>query len=731
MPEYTWEPEKVVFVDLETQSSADIKAVGSRAYLRHSSTRLMSGVALIGDRLLTWVPHGVGPSNLETLDPRCLLPEGCDKQAFLAVVDGIPEPLARAIRDGYTFVAHNAAGFDALAWEKFYPGPQPTWYDTIPCARAAGYPAGLDAIGEVLTGTGKDKNGQKAMHLLCEAKVTGSGVRYNVGTLPLWRDMLSYNVQDVLLLEKVYEATLEYGESDVMVLDAAINDRGIAFDRRYLETLQDLWQEAVNSAIAQVSALTGEKLTEANIRSVPQVKKWLLDQGLKVESLNRQDMERMYADPEAFFGEIPENTDIERVVEVLKLRQSAVRITRAKLQRLAAMADADDRVRGMLVYWGAHTGRWSGRGFQPHNLARGVSDLDVEAVIRGVMDPATEDRLGVIRAEAAKCKGNVSLDAAMTTLLRPVFCAPPGGALLTIDYAQVESRGVAWCAGEESLLDVFADPSKDSYCAMAGKVFGKPITKADTFERFIGKTLVLGAGYSLSANKFAFYCKNAGIDLAAAGVTAEECIEAYRDACPNIAGVKQGEWRRGGLWRAYGDAALKAVRSGTPQDAGRCTFTMVDNCLRVYLPSGRFLTYREARVEDVVPKYAIAMGLPLKPKPTVVYRHPHGYDGSLYGGLITENVVQAICRDLLACAMLSLDGLGFKVVMHVHDEVVVEWPSVEDAGDALKVMATVMSTPPEFARSFPLAVEGHSCERYVKSPWGTSHKVKALGGRLL
>jgi DNA polymerase len=277
-------------------------------------------------------------------------------------------------------------------------------------------------------------------------------------------------------------------------------------------------------------------------------------------------------------------------------------------------------------------------------------------------------------------------------------------------------------AGETKLLTAFAN-HQDVYLQMAMRIFGREVTKQDKDARQIGKITVLGAGYSMSATKFAAFCEANRIDLAAAGTTAEQCIEAYRDAYPNIAGTKvTGQtFRRGGIWRTYEQAATIAAKGGRAE-AGRCRFFKRDGALVIELPSGRELLYRDCRIEDRIPPYYALLGLQGKPKPTIVYAHPHRYESTLYGGLITENIVQAICRDLLATAIVRCELEGLPVVLHVHDELVLEVPEPEGAR-ALRRLAEIMVDPPGWAAGFPLAVEGYTAPRYVKTPFVDSAHI--------
>lgn len=738
MTTWNWNPDpsRVVLMDLETQSTTDLRKVGSRAYLTDPTTRLMSGVFLIGGVVHVWVPPGRAPAGWDG-EPDRLWPDGWQRGGYTLQTwagETPPPAVERAIADGWTFAAHNAAGFDAEAWARLVGGPQPAWYDTLPCARAGGLPGGLDALGLRLVGRGKD-GGKEALKLLYTAKMTPRGPRYNVATLHLWWEMLRYNVADVLLLERVYSTVEGYGEADVLETHHAIDARGILIDRPLLSTLRDLWSELQGGASDQVAEWTDGVVNEGNIRSVPQVKAWLAKQGLHVESLNRKSLELLYTNPDEFFGEIPDGVDVSRVIAVLRARQTATRISTGKIDRLiaACAGSADNRARGILVYQGAHTGRWSGRGFQPHNLAKGVADLDVEACIeRAGSGGLTLDYLRDAVAKCAPVAGlPPSVDDALSTLLRPALVAGPGRTLAIVDYASIEARGIAWIAEQEDLLQVFRDDG-DPYCLMASRIFGRTITKADKHERQIGKITVLGCGYGMGASKYDLFCQLQRVDLASAGTSAEACVTAYRDAFPMIAGARVAgkTFRNGGVWKALQRAAELAIKSHGKHTghAGKCEFTYVNGNLEITLPSGRVLTYRDCSIQPRVPGYAILTGGDPTPKPTIVYTHAHGYEGYLYGGLIAENVVQSSCRDILATALVRYESEGGQTVLHVHDEIVAEVDAGPGEPDALARLAVVMSEPPEWADGFPVGVEGFTAPRYVKSPWRGSYNVKGSNG---
>lgn len=837
---WNWNPDpaKTVLIDLETQSACSLKAMGSKRYLRDPTTRLLSLVALVDGVIVVWVPPGRTPAGKGFL-PHELWPDGFGAAPDMMFgTDTEPPSLLReAIARGYTFAAHNAMGFDAEAYRLLVGGAQPAaWYDTLPCAKAAGLPGGLDELGKRFAGRGKDETGAKALQLLYTAKVKRGEVVYPVGTRQLWQLMLRYNVADVLLLERVFDEVERYGESDVLDVHCTINARGVAMDRGYLDALANLWAEAGNAAFGRVVELTGGRLHEGNIRSGPAVHKWLKSQGLHLDSLNRQQLQQLYDEPDEFFtgehseldveefvtasevngyaahemktarestarinevvaaalakfgkpraeddyarligfdtfarelaGEYPDvlgahgydadtgyNADeadasarlwdlmcggrvrvdrrgiadnvrgrivegrrrpapemdrIERVIEVLKLRQLATRGSVGKINRAYELLDDDGRLRDWATYYGAHTGRWSGRGFQPHNLPRGVK-IDIEACL-DAFDAGTLT-LDTVR----KAAPGVAIDDALASLLRPAVVAAPGHRLLICDYAAIEARGIAWVAGEEVLLNLFRR-GDDPYCAMASVIFGREITKKDAAERQIGKVVVLGCGYGMSARKFAAYCELQRIDLLAAGVTGDSCVKAYRHTNSNIVAV----------WKAYNSAAFDAVAHDVVRSAGRCVFGMRGGSLCIRLPSGRELVYRDARIEDRVPGYCKALGIPETPRPTVCYTKPHGYEGNLYGGLLAENIVQATCRDLLATSLVLCERNNLPVVLHVHDEIVCEVPELPTTvcNWALEDLAEIMTTPPPWAEGFPIGVEGFTAKRYSKSAFRDSFHVK-------
>lgn len=899
MLHYDHSPGDLVFFDIETQSDADLKSVGGRAYASHPSTRLLSLVALIDGVYHCWCPTHLWPGEPPKLSPCDVWPdtrgEWRDGLVVLHFTAEMPQVIAEACL-GRTFVAHNLCHFDRAVWEKLLTPVPSRWFDTDPCARSHGFPGSLDQIGERLTGRGKDAGRSIAKKYFNRSQ----------SLVPRPGDyaaILRYNIDDVWLLQKVYHATTTYPlEADVVVANDAINQRGVGLDVGLARSLVNLSHEAMQKAADEVATLTQGRLHAGNLRT-QEVTRWLLEQHVVLPNMRRETVDRFIANPDKFVEECDDGVQVQVVpdtLRVLKLRQSALRITGSKTAAAIGRVD-EGRLRDVHLYHGAHTGRFTSRGVQIHNLPRPRKGVDAAALC--LLHDAGGLSYEIIAAAAALAL--CAPDDVLSGLVRPMLMAEPGRKLLVCDYAAVECRGLAWLAGEESLLDAFRR-GEDVYCQMASRIYGRTITKADEVERQVGKIVVLGSGYGLSAAKMGLYAAAQGIDLAAAGTTPEACVGAYRKTYTAIVA----------LWRRLEDTMKRAVESGEASMQHISFFRDGRNLITV-LPSGRYLVYRDARIEDRIPGYVYTLGLAEHTKPTIVYNGPRGedtlyggkmcwgsetriltrrgvvrivdvlpgdevwdgsewvatdgcifngyketlswlgeqvtgdhliYDGSKWSPVIhmdaksserclswavdsvaslssmvaaekassqrvsviagrlrkstpgdscerksqsasgapsrsmsgttrrstwtestttgimnrgifgaslepstlgtvvpvfdllncgkrhaytvltecgpvlshnCENIVQAICRDLLCTALVGCEASGLPVVLHVHDEIVCEGDEAE-----LDALASVMVTTPPWAKGFPIAVEGHTCDRYLKTPPPGSKKVK-------
>jgi DNA polymerase bacteriophage-type len=699
-----------VYIDLETRSACDLPKEGGRKYAKHPTTEILTVAALLDARVIVWTPTLDQPPSAGGL-----WPHGFANPLPVETFAGpeFPQPLADAIGAGRPLCAHNAFGFDAHVWrEKGLPTPA-DWIDTLPEARAAGYPGALDELGHRLLGHGKDEEGAKLLKKFSQPNARGMFRPFNG---PDALKIARYNVADILLLAQLHEIVRGHAEPEVVKLDRTINERGIEFDRVLAQALIKLEKQAAADAGRDVENQTAGALKASDLRSNKKLIGWLAGRGFNLPNAQQETIEAAL--------EAGVKGDA-LAAQVLKARLTVNRITTGKLERGLAVCGGDGRLRDQLQYHKAHTGRWTSAGMQIHNLPSPHDDLkDLQPLIEAVHDASRFRNL---------LPPTVSLADAVSSLIRPCLLASPGKVLLIGDFASIEARGVAWCARESTLLQKFAD--QDVYCDLATRIFGRPVSKEDKLRRKVGKEAVLGCGYGMGAPKFAARCMARGLDLIAAGASAEAVVDGYRDAYPAIAGAPSSGsggrvFRQGGLWKDIEAAARAAIETGEVSYAGRCQFGREGNALVIKLPSGRRLHYRDVRIEGRVPGYCQALGLPEKEKPTIIYMDPEDAETSTYGGKLTENIVQAICRDLLAAAMLQCETQGLPVVLHVHDEIVAE----VDAGaaqEALRHFAKIMATPPTWAEGFPIQVEAFVAERYFKSAPDGAPKAMARNGQVL
>lgn len=675
---FNWKPERVAFLDFETRSDSDLSTVSK--YTNHYSTVVLTCV----------VKTGIG--EVRRYGP-FLKPQDLEELAHIA--------------ERHTLVAHNAP-FDAAVWERVAGLPEATWFDTLPCARAAGLPGKLDDLSKVVTGRGKDPMGKKLVSMLCLPNKV-----YPPVDSPAYGLLMQYNLRDVEELEAVYGRVKDFTEPDVMTVDRVINDRGIPVDREFLRRLQELYEWNESESRGKFDETTRDPITGFSINpgSPKQVMAWLHGLGFAVPNINKTTWRDLNTEPEKFFaGDKDEdfNSAVEIMQEALRFRREVVRVGKSKVETAKSILEADDRIREQMVYWGAHTGRWSGRALQVHNMPAALRmawTREAELTKDFVLGEVT-------RIEAAE-NFQVHVSDILNTSLRHMVRSPIG--LLVADYGAVELRGVAWMADEFRMLETLANPASSIYTDMGFHLFGQKVSKKNDPERYaFCKSLVLGCGYGMSGGKFDYMMRFRSTmtteSLNRMGVDPKAAVGVFRNTYPRIPQ----------LWKAVGAAAFAAV-DGTPIECGKCRFSRSGPDLYISLPSGRRLVYRNARVEPRVPKYALTQGQNFT-IPTVVYDNPRGYTGQLFGSLLVENIVQAMCRDFLAQALIDLERINLNPILHVHDEIV-----CETGPDKLDTMLEVMSTPPTWAPDFPLLVEGYAGPVWSKQTRGYTEKVYMRG----
>ncbi len=741
---------KPIFLDIETRSACDLKAEGSWKYAKHPTTRLLTVAWKDGGDEHVWLP---GMQDPPPLSYSSLHLQG----VRVHVGDRCPAALCRVAHR--PFVGHNCQSFDRLVWNECVEGFEHVeWIDTYPLALAAGMPGGLDAIGKLLWGEGKYTSGKDALKKAMRASGLEDCEPENV---PLGQLMLvaKYNVQDVRLTEQLYgvvsrEAKIPECERRVRVAHDTINARGLRIDLPFVRALVSLADESKAHAIEQIASLTGGALPDqAAVQSRNTVIDWLRSQGVRLQGSNGKDSlaknivsryidthKKEETDDSEPLEPLEPDEDVEnpvahanlsRIVKVLTLRMSALRVTGGKLEAALHAMDEDKRIRFWSVYWGASTGRWAGRKIQPHNFPRPKEGVDSWALVElyentGALSYADVERL--LPTDARGVDGRLlypylSVDDAASALLRSIIIPDEGDTLAAADLANIESRVLTWCAGEKWLMEAFWDGA-DPYMTMAERIVGpraswptypdpktgKPLPlKKHPYRQILGKVPFLACGYSGGADAVANYAAAMGFTLEDYGTTGAIMLRAYRMAHPAIAGEywKDGDDGKpiflGGLWKDTEKAAILAVTDCVRTYAGRCAYHMSAGNLVCTLPSGRRLVYRKPLVS--------MQETPYGPKPALTYWNARFGRKSLYGGLAVENVVQAISRDILAHGMVMLEDEGMPVVLHVHDEAV-----STTRESRLPDFMRCMTTCPEWLTRFPLSAEGSCMPRYAKSP---------------
>lgn len=642
----------LVFVDFETRSRASLKKVGGRAYALHPSTEVICAV-------------------LCTVD-------GATDTRQIWIGSNPP-----SLKKSFAGVAHNAIGFDRHIWARLkWPEPE-RWIDTAELSRLAGYPkASLDYLAQTLLGRHKDLEGSKLTRSL--SRLSRKTKCWPELTSEILERVIAYCWQDVIDMMDLWQYLAPYEHNDIFGLrevDRIINDRGVYFDTELAEMLI-----AADAHLGE-QALTAAGVSANIIRSNPQLRDAFACLNVDIDNAQRPTIEALltHSDPQ--------------VVTLARARLALSTIAAGKCQAGLARVSADSRLRDIVRYFGAHTGRWAGQGMQLQNLTIGATSDDVKKA-EALGDAATPQ--DVIHAACVTDPDTVIAELpeliewidtkTINTLTRACITAPPGYTLTVVDFAGIEARCVAWMAGDHEALEIFRTKG-DPYRALASKLFEVPPDQVTKDQRGIGKRAELGCGYGMGALKFEATVRKYGGDWAKIPVTPQQCVDVWRAAHAPIV------W----FWRNLERAAKDAVKYGQ----GECwptRWAATDDGVLCELPSGRCLRYYEMTLREG------------ERGEELLYTGERGHIvGRIhtYGGALTENVVQACSRDIMALALIECEAAGLRPVMHTHDEIVCEVPNNE-AKDALALQEIIMRNVPPWAVGMPIDVDGFICKRYRK-----------------
>jgi DNA polymerase len=640
-------------IDIETYSGANLSKCGVYRYSEESDfTVLLFGYSIDG-------------SDVQVVD--------------LACGEKLPDEIRAALTDAsVTKWAFNAQ-FERVCLSRFLGMPTGcyldpgSWRCTMVWAATLGLPLSLEGVGAVL-GLDKQKlkEGKDLIRFFSAPGKAKDGTPFR--RMPLdapekWSRYKAYNLRDVETEMAIQAQLSKFPVSDAewrnYHLDQRINDRGVMLDRTLVSRAIRCDEQFKLSHLEQARSVTGLE----NPNSPAQLKAWLAENGVEAESISKEAVARML-----------EGADSE-VELALTLRQELAKSSVKKYAAMEAAIGSDDRARGLIQFYGANrTGRYAGRLVQVQNLPQNhLPDLSqARSLIRDGRYEAVDllyDSVPVVLSE----------------LIRTAFIPRPGCRFYVADFAAIEARVIAWIAGEQWRKRVF-ESGGDIYCASASQMFRVPVEKngVNGHLRQKGKIaeLALGYGGSVGALK--------AMGALNMGVPEEELkplVDAWRQSNPAI--VR--------LWWDVGSAALTCVRERTQTETHGVRFAYQSGILFITLPSGRRLAYVKPR-----------MGINRFGAESVTYEGVGEQKKWLrlesYGPKFVENIIQATARDILAEAMMRLDEAGYRIVMHIHDEVVIEAPETA----SLEKICEMMGRTPAWADGLLLRADGFVCDFYKK-----------------
>ena len=485
-----------------------------------------------------------------------------------------------------------------------------------------------------------------------------------------WAVYRQYNAQDVETERAVRKALEAYplpdGEWELYALDQQINDRGVRIDKRLVKNAIAVDEVFSEAAYQRAKELTGLD----NPSSVSQLKVWLADQDMPMESLAKKLVKEKAKEADGI------------VAELLNLRLELSKTSIKKYEAMARTVCRDGRIHGTLQYYGAsRTGRWAGRLVQLQNVPQNhLPDLELA---RQIVKAGDEEQLELLFG---------SVPNTLSELIRTALIPKDGCRFVVADFSAIEARVLAWLSGEEWRLDAFAQ-GQDIYCASASQMFGVPVEKhgQNSHLRQKGKISELALGYGGSTGALiSMGAKEMGLhdeDL-------QPLVDAWRASNPRIVA----------FWSAMDKATRKVIHNRCSARVGKIRLFWKDEKMFMQLPSGRLLCYQSPRMMDN--RFGIE---------GIGFYAPNAAGQMVlqetFGGKLTENCTQAVARDLLAHAMMNLEAAGYSIVFHVHDEAVMEVPngrgSVEEA-------CAIMGVAPEWAVGLPLRADGYECAYYRK-----------------
>lgn len=645
---------RILVVDVETYSEADLRSVGAYRYINDPSFELlMTGYAL------------------DDADPVC--EEGMPSEWFYEM---LYDP-------SVTKVAHNVP-FEREVFHRVFGRvcPPEEWIDTMALAAYCGLPLSLDAVCKALgfsEDKQKDARGKKLIQYFSKpckpTKVNGGRTRNLPHHDPdAWEEYKQYNIQDVVAEREVLRTLIRYAppedEQRMWCLDQRINDKGVRIDREFARAASEMGIAYKAEKLAEATALTGIN----NPSSVEQIKQYLFSaEDIEVESLNKKALPDVIA-----------KLNTEEAQELMRLRDEFSKSANKKFDAMLRAICDDDHVRGCFQYGGTHTLRWSGKICQFQNMKQNhLPDLDAARTLVRTGDTEAVELL----------YGSVS--DVLGQLTRTALIPEDGCRFVVSDFSAIEARVVSWMAGETWVTEAFRQ-GKDIYCEVASQMFGVPVVKhgPNGELRQKGKIALLACGYGGGVNAL----KAFGADkMGMSEELQKEIVDKWRASNPHIVA----------FWKRVERAAITAVHNRTTVTLGNLTFRYERGTLWVHLPSGRAMAYNGAQYAESSRRQGKALSYMGVEQQTRRWTRIE-----TFGGRLVENLVQAVARDILRDKMLALDAAGLDIRAHVHDEVILSVPkSITDACD---IVSRIMGEELSWTAGLPLNAESYECDYYQK-----------------
>lgn len=721
----------LLFKDTETFSEADLKKVGAYRYSEDPSTEIILATYAFNDEPVEVYDPTKG-RNIPRELRRCLA--GLEKPNY-----------------GLKLVGHNFLQFDRLVIERCwgYKIHPTNIIDTMLLAFRHALPGSLAALCEVLgvsAENAKDKRGKALIQRFSKPTPKNYKIRrYTADTHPEeWAWFIKYGISDITSMREVFHKLPRWGNSEfedrVLELDQLINDRGFKVDVALAEAAIEAVEKHKAQLQEEAQRKYGGSLTGKDF--LPILRE--LAPAHRIHNAQKSTLNDLLADED-----LPDDARM-----IIEMRLGAASTASTKYNPLLLGRSSDDRRRGCIQYGGAkRTLRFAGKGFQPQNLARGYyHDEELDKGISALLKGRAHRRFDVAKLTASTVRSCIIPEA--------------GHKFVVADYSNVEGRGLAWLAGEDDLIEVFVN-GVDVYKKLASTVFNVAYEDVTKDQRQIAKAMVLGLGYAGGVGAFVTFAKNLGLDLndmtrtldgtfpdhiwaaTARGYEWARIQEAKRPPHPGEKDdrpsyiLDKKVWRTCDalkrmyreanpaivqFWRDIEDAAMAAIRNpgkeftAGPRGVKFSRNVETDNngnkvagwWLRMTLPSGRVMSYPGVGLsvsKETDEDGKVSTNVRIKYQGENQLTRQWGFQYT-YSGKLVENCTQALCRDLLANALLNVEANGYPIVLHVHDEIICETPDLPEYNVA--ELERLMCELPKWAEGFPLVAEGAEMKRYAK-----------------